>query len=37
MKLENYSILSADQKRLQNISIKFWLTLFKHGNNLHEH
>ena len=26
-----------DQKNLQKISIKAWLTLFKHGNSLFEH
>ena len=30
-------ILCTDQKSLQKISIKVWLTLFKHGNNLYEH
>ena len=36
-KLGNYCILCTDQKNLQKISIKVWLTLFKHGNNLYEH
>ena len=30
----NYCILCTDQKNLQKTSIKVWLTLFKHGNNL---
>ena len=36
-KLGNYCILCTVQKNLQNNSIKFWLTLFKNGNNLYEH
>ena len=35
--LSNYCILCADQKILQQISIKICLILFKHGNNLYEH
>ena len=35
-KLDNYCILRRDHKNLQNISIKVWLTLFKHGNSLYE-
>ena len=27
----------TDQKNLQKISIKVWLILFKHGNNLYKH
>ena len=37
MKLDNYCILCTDQKNLQKISTKVWLTLLKHGNNLYEH
>ena len=37
MKLGNYCILYTDQKNLQKISKKVWLTLFKYGNNLYEH
>ena len=36
-KLDSYCILCTDQKNLQKISIKFCLTLFKHGNKLYEH
>ena len=28
---------STAQKNLQKISAKFWLALFKHGKNFHEH
>ena len=35
MKLDNYYILCTDHKNLHEISIKVWLTLFKHGNNLY--
>ena len=37
MKLDNYYILCTDQKNLSINYIKVWLTLFKNGNNLHEH
>ena len=37
MKLDNYNILCTDQKKFQKTSIKVWLPLFKHGNNLYEH
>ena len=37
LKLGNYCILCTDQKNSQKRSIKVWLTLFKHGNNLYEH
>ena len=37
MKSGSYYILCTDQKNFQKISIKVWLTLFKHGNNLYEH
>ena len=30
-----YSLYKS--KKLTKISIRVWLTLFKHGNNLHEH
>ena len=36
-KLGNYCILCTDQKNLQKMFIKVWLTLFKNGNNLYEH
>ena len=31
----SYSLYRS--KNLQKMSIRVWLTLFKHGNNLHEH
>ena len=34
MKLGNYFILCTDQKNLQKMFIKFWLTLYKNGSNL---
>ena len=37
IEIDNYCILCTDQKNLQNNSMKNWLTLFKHGNNLYEH
>ena len=37
MKLGNCYIFCLDQRNLQNIFIKVWLTLFKNGNNLYEH
>ena len=37
MNLDNYCVLWTDQKYLQKISINIWLTLFKNGNNFHEH
>ena len=37
LKLGNYCILCTDRKNSQKRSIKVWLTLFKHGNNLYEH
>ena len=36
-KLGNYCILCTDQKNLQKMFIKVWLTLFKNGSNLYEH
>ena len=36
-KLGTYYILCVDQKNLENKSTKFWLTLFKNGNNLYEY
>ena len=36
-KLGKSCILCTDQKNLQKMFIKVWLTLFKHGNNLYEH
>ena len=36
-KLGKFCILCTDQKNLQKMFIKVWLTLFKHGNNLYEH
>ena len=33
-KLGKFCILCTDQKNLQKMFIKVWLTLFKHGNNL---
>ena len=33
MELGSYYILCTDQKNLQKIFIRVWLTLFKHGNN----
>ena len=36
MKLGNYFILCTDQKNLQKMFIKFWLTLYKNGSNLYE-
>ena len=33
MKLGSYYILCTDKKNFQKISMKVWLTLFKHGNN----
>ena len=32
-----YCILCTDQKNLQKMFIKVWLTLFKNGSNLYEH
>ena len=37
MKLGSYYILYAVKKNLQKMSIRAWLTLFKHGNNLYEY
>ena len=37
MKLQNYCILCTDKKKLQKISAKVCLTLFKNENNLYEH
>ena len=37
MKLGSYYIVCTDQKNLQKISIRVWLTLFKHRKNLYEH
>ena len=36
IKIRQIYILCTNQKKLQKISIKVWLTLFKHGNNLHD-
>ena len=36
-KLGQFCILCAEQKNLQKMFIKVWLTLFKHGNNLYKH
>ena len=36
-KLGKFCILCTDQKNLQKMFIKVWLTLFKNGNNLYEH
>ena len=36
-KLGKSCILCTDQKNLQKMFIKVWLTLFKNGNNLYEH
>ena len=32
-----YCILCTDQKNLQKMFRKVWLTLFKNGSNLYEH
>ena len=37
MKLGRSCILCANQRNLQKMFIKVWLTLFKYGNNLYEH
>ena len=37
LKNDSYCILCTDQKDLQTVSIKAWLTLFKHEDNLYEH
>ena len=38
IKSDDYCILCTDQKNLQNKSIKGLLdTIYKNGNNLHEH
>ena len=36
-KLGKFCILCTDQKNLQKMFIKVWLTLFKLENNLYEH
>ena len=36
MKLGGYYSFCTDQKNLQKISLRFWLTLFKHGKSLYE-
>ena len=36
MKLGSCYILCTDHKNLQKVSVRVWLTLFKHGNNLYE-
>ena len=37
MKLDKYCALCADKRNLQKMSIKVWLSLFKHEQNFYEH